>query len=146
MNVEFRCDCPFTSAIDLIGDRWTLVIVKQMLLEDKKTFKDFVRSDEAIASNILSDRLKMLEAFQLIKKEKFPNNKKINIYQLTEKGLGLTPVLVELGLWSDAHLREFNPEIMISDQLKHATKEDFVKTVVANYRTKVNADTKATAK
>ncbi|MEM0941040.1 MAG: helix-turn-helix domain-containing protein [Bacteroidota bacterium] len=146
MNVAFRCDCPFTSAIDLIGDRWTLVIVKQMLLEDKKTFKDFVRSNEAIASNILSDRLKMLEAFQLIKKEKFPNNKKINIYRLTEKGLGLTPVLVELGLWSNAHLREFNPEIMISDQLTHEAKEDFIKTIIANYQAKVNADTLAVAK
>ncbi len=143
MNVEFRCNCPFTSAIDLIGDKWTLVIIKQMLVEDKKTFKDFLESEEAIATNILSSRLKMLEAFQIIRKEKLPDNKKTNIYRLTEKGLALTPVLIELGLWSDAHLREFNPEIVISNQLTQDTKNEFIQVILKNYRTKLMNDNKA---
>ena len=70
MNNNFRCNCPITSALDIVGDKWTLVIIKQMLLEGKKTFKDFSESDEAIASNILSSRLKMLEEFKIITKEK----------------------------------------------------------------------------
>ena len=56
----FRCDCPVTSAIDIVGDKWTIVIIKQMLLEHKKTFKQFSESEEAIAPNILSHRLKKL--------------------------------------------------------------------------------------
>ena len=111
MKHKFRCDCPFTSALDVLGDRWMLVIVKLMLLDFKETFKDFMESDEAIATNILSAKLKLLEEFQIITKSKRPNNKKTNLYHLTEKGLALTPVLVELAAWSDNHLRDFHPTI-----------------------------------
>ena len=114
MNNDFRCKCPITSALDIVGDKWTLVIIKLMLLEGIKTFKDFSESDEAIASNILSSRLKMLEEYKMISKEKLPHNKKTNIYLLTEKGLGLTPTIVELMLWSDGNIREYHSSI-ISD-------------------------------
>ena len=67
MKKEFRSGCPISSALDIVGDKWTLVIIKQMLLEGKKTFKDFSESDEAIAFNILSSRLKMLEEFKKCK-------------------------------------------------------------------------------
>ena len=60
MEHKFRCDCPFTSALDVLGDKWMLVIVKQMLIEGKETFKDFTESEEAIATNILSAKLKIL--------------------------------------------------------------------------------------
>jgi DNA-binding HxlR family transcriptional regulator len=60
MPKDFRCNCPFTSALDVLGDKWMLVIVKQMLIEGKETFKDFTESDEAIATNILSAKLKLL--------------------------------------------------------------------------------------
>ena len=60
MKNNFRCDCPLTSAIDIIGDKWTLVIIKQMLLQNKETFKDFTDSEEAIATNILTVRMKNL--------------------------------------------------------------------------------------
>ena len=105
MTQKFRCDCPFTSAIDILGDKWMLVIVKQMLLENKTTFKDFTESDEAIATNILSTKLKILEELEIITKTHPPNNKKTKLYVLTEKGLALTPLLVELAIWSDKHLR-----------------------------------------
>ncbi|MEO1263858.1 MAG: helix-turn-helix domain-containing protein [Bacteroidota bacterium] len=111
MKNKFRCDCPFTSALDVLGDRWMLVIVKLMLLDFKETFKDFMESDEAVATNILSAKLKILEEFGIISKSKRPNNKKTNLYHLTEKGLALTPVLVELAAWSDNHLRGFHPTI-----------------------------------
>lgn len=134
MKDGFRCDCPITSALDVLGDRWTLVVVKQMLLEGKRTFKEFMESDEAIASNILSSRLKWLEEFSIISKEKLPDNKKTNIYLLTEKGLALTPIIIELALWSDAHIREFNPEIFINPQLNQGTKEAFVQQLQDGYR------------
>ncbi len=111
MKHKFRCDCPFTSALDVLGDRWMLVIVKLMLIDFKETFKDLMDSDEAIATNILSSKLKLLEEFGIINKSKRPNNKKTNLYHLTDRGLALTPVLVELAAWSDGHLRDFHPII-----------------------------------
>ena len=102
----FRCDCPVTSALDIVGDKWTLVIIKLMLLEYKKTFKDFYESDESIAPNILSARLKTLLKTGFITKEKHPDNKKTFIYNLTEKGLSLTPVITELARWSHNNVRE----------------------------------------
>jgi DNA-binding HxlR family transcriptional regulator len=137
MKTDFRCICPITTAIDIVGDKWTLVIIKQMLLEGKKTFKDFTESDESIATNILSSRLKMLEEFELISKEKLLNNKKTNIYLLTDKGLGLIPTIVELTLWSDKNLRGFHPSLYADERLKmiHKEKEAFIKTLAENYKT-----------
>ena len=91
MSAEFRCNCPITSAIDLMGDKWSLVVVKNMLLYNQKTFKDFSEASENIATNILSSRLKRLEQNGFITKTKPLNNKKTNIYLLTEKGLSLIP-------------------------------------------------------
>ena len=136
MKVDFRCDCPITSAIDILGDKWTMVIIKQMLIEDKETFKDFVESDEAIATNILSSRLKMLEEMKIITKDKLPGNKKTNLYRLTERGLALTPLVVELALWSDEFVREFHPIIRNNVELEHMknNKEVFIQIVIDNYR------------
>ncbi|MEP0213644.1 MAG: helix-turn-helix domain-containing protein [Cellulophaga sp.] len=136
MEHKFRCSCPITSAIDIIGDKWSLVIIKQMLTEEKKTFKDFIESEEAIATNILSSRLKMLEEFKIIVKGKLPENKKTNIYTLTEKGIALTPLIVELSIWSDANLREFHSDLYAGEELKmlRGNKEKFIENIVENYK------------
>ncbi|MEO9893286.1 helix-turn-helix domain-containing protein [Aurantibacter sp.] len=136
MEDKFRCNCPITSAIDVIGDKWSLVIIKQMLTEEKKTFKDFMESEEAIATNILSSRLKMLEEFKLIIKGKLPENKKTNIYTLTEKGIALTPIIVELLIWSDNNLREFHSDLYAGEQLEmvKSDKEKFTKHIIENYK------------
>ena len=140
MNNNFRCNCPITSALDIVGDKWTLVIIKQMLLEGKKTFKDFSESDEAIASNILSSRLKMLEEFKIITREKLPHNKKTNIYVLTEKGLGLTPTIIELTLWSDLNIREHHSSIISDSRIEmiKKNKEESIKMIVENYKQKTD--------
>ncbi|MEQ8712626.1 MAG: helix-turn-helix domain-containing protein [Cyclobacteriaceae bacterium] len=139
MEVKFRCDCPFTSALDVLGDKWMLVIVKQMLTEDKLTFKDFTESDEAIATNILSVKLKLLEKLGIITKSKLPNNKKTNLYLLTEKGLALTPLLVELATWSDNHLRDVHPTIQNGPgmDLLRADKAAFANALEKSYREKL---------
>ena len=137
MNKGFRCNCPITTALDIVGDKWSLVIIKQILLEGKKTFKDFSESDEAIASNILSSRLKMLEEFEMLSKTKLPHNKKTNIYLLTEKGLKLTPTIVELALWGDNNLRENHPSIVSDNRIEilKNNKEATIKMLVDNYKT-----------
>lgn len=136
METKFRCNCPITSSLDVLGDKWTLVIVKQMLVEHKKTFKDFTESNEAIASNILSSRLKMLEKFKIISKEKLIDNKKTNIYCLTEKGISLAPIILELFLWSSENMNEFHPEIMPNEEIEHIkkNKEAFINTTIKNYK------------
>lgn len=113
----FRCDCPVTSAMDIIGDRWTLVVIKMMLLEYKKTFKEFSESDESIAPSILSNRLKMLEKDGFIRKVKVAHNLKTNYYILTEKGLSLSPVIIELAFWSHHNIKRFdNPIVNVKDK------------------------------
>lgn len=118
MNVKFKCNCPFTSALDLIGDKWLLIIIKQMIIEGKETFKEFMDSEEAIASNILSSKLKYLEEVGIIIKTQLPDNKKTYHYLLTPKGTALLPILIELALYSDKHLRDIHPTIVNGDEME----------------------------
>ena len=138
MDYKFRCECPITSALDILGDRWMLVIIKQMLIEDKMTFKDFTESAEAIATGILSTKLKCLQELGIITKKQLPDNKKSNLYLLTAKGLALTPIIVELSIWSDENVRELNsimrdsPEIAIMK----SDKNTFIQMIQENYKAK----------
>ena len=108
MKKEFRSGCPISSTLDVIGDKWSLLIIRDMLVKHKKTFKEISNSDEKIAPSILSARLKLLESYKLIFKTKVPDNKKENIYLLTEKGIRLTPIIIEFSLWGNSNMREFN--------------------------------------
>jgi len=132
LNTFFRCDCPVTSALDIVGDKWTLVIVKLMLLEQKKTFKEFSESDESIAPSILSNRLKMLEKMGFIVKEKLPDNQKTNHYFLTEKGLSLTPVVIELALWSHNNIKPYDNQ----DIANVKDKNELHLAVIERYKSK----------
>jgi DNA-binding HxlR family transcriptional regulator len=138
MEYKFRCECPITSALDILGDKWILVIIKLMLIQDKKTFKDFIESDEAIATNILSSKLKYLEEFGIITKTQLPDNKKTNLYLLTEKGLALTPIIVELSIWSDENVRGLNKIMKDSPEIEimKSDKAAFIKMKQENYKTK----------
>ena len=108
MKKEFRSGCPISSALDVVGDKWSLLIIRDMLVKHKKTFKEISDSDEKIAPSILSARLKLLESYKLIFRTKIPENKKENIYLLTEKGIRLTPIIIEFSLWGNYNMREFN--------------------------------------
>jgi DNA-binding HxlR family transcriptional regulator len=143
MGTKFRCNCPFTSALDVLGDKWMLVIVKQMLIEGKETFKDFTESEEAIATNILSTKLKLLEELGIIIKTKRPNNKKTNLYLLTDKGLALAPILVNLATWSDHYLRDIHPTIVNGDNMEMLRKDKsaFASMLQKKYREKLATTT-----
>ena len=108
MKKEFRSGCPVSSSLDVVGDKWSLLIIRDMLVKHKKTFKQISDSYEKIAPSILSARLKLLESYKLIFKTKAPENKKENIYLLTEKGIRLTPIIIEFSLWGNSNMREFN--------------------------------------
>jgi len=128
---KFRSGCPISSSLDVVGDKWSLLIVRDMLIKHKKTFKEISNSDERIAPSILSARLKLLESYKLITKRKLPENKKENIYLLTKKGVDLAPVIIELTFWGNANMREFN-EIDDIENLS-SNKILIIETVKNNY-------------
>ena len=103
-----RSNCPISCSLDIIGDKWTMIIIRDMMVFNKKTFKDFAQSNEKIASNILSNRLKSLLKHKIIKKEKDPKNKKTNIYKLTNIGLDMAPIIIDLTLWSIKNIENSN--------------------------------------
>lgn len=117
MKKKFRSGCPLCSTLDILGDKWSLVIIRDMLLGHKTTFKELSASAEAIAPSILSARLKQLESFEIITKQKFPSNLKENIYLLTQNGIDLAPVILEIVIWSDKNARKFNPTIPPAETL-----------------------------
>ena len=131
MKKKFRSGCPISSALDVVGDKWSLLIIRDMLVKHKKTFKEISNSDEKIAPSILSARLKLLESYKLIFKTKLPDNKKENIYLLTEKGIRLTPIIIEFSLWGNSNMREFN-EIDDIEGL-NSDKNLVIQTVRGNY-------------
>ena len=95
--------CPIDYALDFFGDRWTLLVIRDLLFARKRHFKELMELPERIASNILTARLKKLEERGLIARCPDPHNRKQVIYSLTEKGRDLTPVLVEMIRWGGQH-------------------------------------------
>ncbi len=132
MKKSFRSSCPISSTLDLLGDKWSLVIVRDMLLFGKQTFKEFSQSQEGIATGILASRLKKLELFGLITKRKLPENQKENIYLLTKKGVDLAPLIVEVAYWGDKYMPEYNLELLPLKGLK-ADKASLIKQIQNNY-------------
>jgi DNA-binding HxlR family transcriptional regulator len=137
MKNEFRSGCPIASALDIVGDKWSLLIIRDMLIKHKKTFKGISDSDERIAPSILSTRLKLLESYKLIFKTKVPENKKENIYLLTKKGIRLTPIIIEFSLWGNSNMREFN-EIDDIEGL-NSDKAFVIQSVQDSYNTMLNS-------
>jgi DNA-binding HxlR family transcriptional regulator len=102
-NVNYRSTCHISSLLDIIGDKWSLLIIRDIFL-DRNTYSEFLKSDERIATNILVDRIKKLKSLDLIFFHKKPDNNKTKYYYLTNKGIDLYPVICEMTLWSHKYL------------------------------------------
>jgi len=98
-----RSDCPISFALETFGDTWSLLIVRDIIYFGKKTYGEFLESDEGIATNILASRLELLEQKGILAKQPDAADKRKEVYSLTEKGLDLIPILVEMGNWSAQH-------------------------------------------
>jgi DNA-binding HxlR family transcriptional regulator len=96
--------CGISSTLDLLGDKWSLLILRDMLFFGKNTYGDFLNSNEKIATNILADRLLLLENEGIITKQIHPDNKSKYLYNLTQKGKDILPVLLEMLVWSGKYL------------------------------------------
>lgn len=99
----FRSECPICVGLDVFGDKWSLLVIRDMLFNGKNSFGDFLKSGEKIATNILADRLELLECAGIISKKPHPENKTRIVYRLTPKGIDLAPVLLEIIAWSGKH-------------------------------------------
>ena len=122
-NLKIRSKCPLSCSLDIFGDKWSLLILRDMIFEKKNTFKDFISSEEKIASNILSSRLKKLEKFGLISKNSNIQNRKIRIYKLTDSGLELIPTILEITIWGKNNIKIFNQKYQnILDSIKNKQK------------------------
>ena len=88
--------CPVAFALDTFGDRWSLLVIRDLMLRGNETYGEFLDSGEGIATNVLADRLKGLEAVGIVVKSPDPENRRRNIYRLTQKGLDLAPLIMEL--------------------------------------------------
>src|SRR5437868_11166579 len=98
-----RSACPLNASVEMLGDRWSLLIIRDMMLRGSRTYKEFLNSHERIATNILADRLRRLESYGIISSQRDPSDGRKLIYLLTEKGIDLAPVLTEMVLWAAAH-------------------------------------------
>ena len=102
-NSTKKSKCPINIALELLGDRWSLLIIRDMIFKNKSSYGEFLNSDEKIATNILANRLLKLEENGFISKEANAENKRKNIYKLNQKGIDLIPILFELILWSEKY-------------------------------------------
>ncbi|GFE70189.1 helix-turn-helix domain-containing protein [Chroococcus sp. FPU101] len=99
-----RSSCPIAATLDLIGDRWTLLIIRDMMFFNKQRFEEFLESAEGISTNILANRLKLLEEYGLIEKQPYSNHSRRMNYYLTEKGQSLRPLIKTMVAWGLKHL------------------------------------------
>ena len=100
MPRERRSACPISYALDLFGDRWTLLVLRDLILFNKRYFGDFLASGEGIATNVLSERLARLEEAGMVSRRRDPEDGKRFVYRATEKARGTLPIMLELIAWS----------------------------------------------
>ena len=107
-----RSGCPLNASVEILGDRWSLLIIRDMMLRGFRSFKEFLESYERIATNILADRLRKLETYGIISTARDPSDGRRLIYSLTAKGIDLAPVLTEMVLWAAAHEKTGNQTLV----------------------------------
>jgi DNA-binding HxlR family transcriptional regulator len=100
---KWRSGCPLNASVEILGDRWSLLIIRDMMLRGFRSYKQFLESYEGIATNILADRLRKLITHGIITTERDPSDGRKTLYTLTPKGIDLAPVLTEMVLWAAAH-------------------------------------------
>ena len=115
----FRSLCPVSVALDILGDRWSLLVVRDLMVRGYRTFKEFHESGEGIATNVLADRLRKLQSAGIIESEQIETDRRGVAYRLTAKGIDLAPVLLELLLWGARHEKTLAPAALIADMAKN---------------------------
>lgn len=121
-QIKRKSDCPINFALEIFGDKWTFLIVRDLMFKGKHFYGEFLLSEEGIATNILSDRLSLLEDKGIVSKSNDPSHKQKIIYNLTQKGIDLVPVLVEVIMWS----AKYDKQSAVDAKFVKAVKRDKV--------------------
>ena len=121
-----RSPCPLNASVEMLGDRWSLLIIRDMMLRGFRSYKQFLESFEGIATNILADRLRKLEAYGIVTTKRDPSDGRKWIYLLTPKGIDLAPVLTEMVLWAASHEDTGNQPLV---RLMRQDKEQFLASI-----------------
>ena len=129
-----RSECPLSCSLDIFGDKWSLLIIRDLMFENKCTYNDFLKSPEGIATNILASRLKELEENGIIEKSAHPDSKAKNLYRLTSKGIDLLPILIEVYIWSDKYFT-IPADVKVVIQEAKKDKEKFENQIRSNLTT-----------
>lgn len=108
-----RSGCPISIALETLGDAWSLLIVRDLMFKERQTYSEFLQGGEGIASNILADRLRKLEATGIVEKQRDSLDARRFVYRLSAKGIDLAPVLVELVIWSARHEQTDAPAAVV---------------------------------
>jgi DNA-binding HxlR family transcriptional regulator len=117
MNDSQRSGCPINLTLEVVGDKWSLLIIRDIMFGNRRHYRELLtRSDEGISSNILADRLKMLLEQGIITRQDDPSHKQKGIYSLTEKGIELLPILAQMASWGFKYL-DVSEELGIRAQL-----------------------------
>ncbi|SRR6266487_2463058 len=134
-KIKRRSDCPISFALENFGDKWSLLIIRDLMFKNKRTYGEFLNSEEKIATNILADRLSMLECAGLIKSKIDKEKKSKYNYELTDKGIDLVPVLLEIVLWSATHDKQTAAPKEFVNRVRN-DKESFIKEIVQHLKGK----------
>ncbi len=130
-RTEMRSDCPISSSLDIFGDKWSLLIVRDLMLYKTRTYGDFTKSAEKIATNILANRLQLLEDNGIITKLPYPGNKVKGLYRLSPKGVDLIPAVIEIALWGEKYTSNSDECSPFLKEVKK-NKAKFLKKVMLN--------------
>jgi DNA-binding HxlR family transcriptional regulator len=125
-----RSGCPLNASVEMLGDRWSLLILRDMMLRGFRSYNQFLDSYEGIATNILADRLKRLIAYDIVAAQEDPSDGRRLIYVLTAKGLDLAPVLTEMVLWAGKHEKTKNQALV---RQMRKDKQGFIAQVQKRY-------------
>ncbi|TIO73567.1 MAG: helix-turn-helix transcriptional regulator [Mesorhizobium sp.] len=117
MSTRDRSGCPISLSLELIGDRWTLLIIRDMVFAGKKHFREFLQSDEGISSRTLAERLQTLQDEGILTRSQDPSHSLKAIYRLTEAGIDLLPVLATLGAWGSKYRKADDELARVADKL-----------------------------
>ena len=115
---KYRADCPINYALETFGDKWSLLIIRDLMFQGKNNYSEFLKAEEKISTNILASRLEKLERAGLITKSIDPNNNAKKVYLLSEKGIDLLPMLLEMMAWSAHYDEHTGCPVEFSNQLK----------------------------
>jgi DNA-binding HxlR family transcriptional regulator len=140
-GLKRRSGCPLNASVEMLGDRWSLLIIRDMMLRGFHSYKEFLESYEGIATNILADRLRRLEAYGIISTERDSSDGRKVVYKLTAKGIDLAPVMAEMVLWAAAH-EDTGNEALVKELQKD--KQGFIAAVLQRWAASALAAEKAT--